>query len=284
MLTSRMTDRPGTTLPAAAVLARNNVRVSGRPDGRPLVFVHGFACDQRMWRLIAPAFEDAHRVVLLDQVGAGRSDPTAYDVARYSTLDGYARDLVEIADALDLRDAVVIGHSVGALVGVLAHLAAPERISGLVLVGASARYVDEPETGYVGGLAAAEVEDLLRTLEANFIGWSTAMAPAVMGNPERPQLGEELTEQFCRTDPDIAARWARVTFLADVRDALPRITARTLVLRCSEDPIVPDAAGRWFAEHVPGGASVLLDATGHCPHLSAPEATRGAIEAFLAGG
>jgi sigma-B regulation protein RsbQ len=268
-------------LRAADVLARNNVRVRGHEAGRPLVFVHGFACDQRMWRHIAPAFEAGHRVVLLDQVGGGASDVTAYDAVRHSRLEGYAEDLVEVAEALDLRDAVLVGHSVGAAAGILAHLMAPGRFAALALVNASARYVDEPETGYLGGLTEADAAELLATIEANFAGWAEAMAPSIMNAPDRPELGAELEDAFCGTDPDIAARWARVSFLTDVRDVLASVEAPVLLLQCTDDPIVPEAAGRWMAARLPDGRFVQLDATGHCPHLSAPAETTAALRAFL---
>lgn len=272
-----------TVLPAEDVLARNNVRTSGVVGARSLVFVHGFACDQRMWRHIAPAFEATHHVVLLDQVGAGQSDLSAYDPERHGRLEGYASDLVEVAEALDLHDAVIVGHSVGASAGLLAHLAAPDRFGALALVNPSARYVDEPATGYVGGLSPEDVQELLQTIEVNFLGWSNAMAPAIMNVPERPELGQELTDIFCGTDPDIAARWARVSFLADIRELLPRVEGRALVMQCADDPIVPEEVGRWMADRLPRGTFVQMHATGHCPHLSAPDETAALIRAFLDG-
>jgi sigma-B regulation protein RsbQ len=270
-------------LPAADVLHRNHVRVSGRADGRPLVFVHGFACDQRMWEQIAAALESEFRVVTLDLIGAGQSDVTAYDVLRHGRVDGYATDLVEIAAALDLRDAVAIGHSFGATVGMLAHIAAPERFGALVLIGPSARYVDDPVNDYVGGLSEDEVEGLLEIIETNFTGWATAMAPTIMGNPERPQLALDLADTYRGTDPEIAARWARVTFHTDVRPVLASVSAPAVVLQSADDPIVPVQTGRWLANHLPGGAFVQLRATGHCPHLSAPEETLAEIRRFLDG-
>jgi sigma-B regulation protein RsbQ len=261
------------------VLSRNNVRVSGREDGRAIVFAHGFGCDQNMWRFVAPAFEDDHRVVLFDHVGAGGSDLTAYDPERYDTLGGYADDLVEIAEGLDLTDAVLVGHSVSSMIGVLAAARAPERFGKLVLVGPSPRYIDDE--GYRGGFSRADIEELLDSMDANFLGWSTAMAPAIMGNADRPELGEELTESFCRTDPEIAARFARVTFLSDNRADLATVTAPTLVLQCSDDVIAPDEVGRFVHERIPGSVFVQLAATGHCPNLSAPQETVEAIRAFV---
>jgi len=262
------------------VLARNNVRTSGVPDGRPMVFAHGFGCDQNMWRLVAPAFDATHRVVLFDAVGAGGSDLGAYDVDRHGSLAGYAQDVVEICEALDLHDVVFVGHSVSAMVGVLAAAAAPERFGALVLVGPSPRYIDDD--GYVGGFTEADIEGLLESLESNYLGWSTTMAPVIMGNDERPELGAELTESFCRTDPDIQRRFARVTFLSDSRADLASVRVPTLVLQCSDDVIAPDAVGEYVHDQIAGSRLVKLEATGHCPNLSAPQETIDAMAQFLA--
>jgi sigma-B regulation protein RsbQ len=261
-----------------SVLERNNVAVSGRPDGRPMIFAHGFGCDQQMWRYVAPAFEDRYKVVLFDHVGAGRSDLTAYDPARYGTLAGYAEDVVEICRALELTDAVFVGHSVSSMIGVLAAGLEPGRIGKLVLVGPSPRYIDGE--GYAGGFSSADIDELLESLESNFLGWSSAMAPAIVGNADRPELGAELTESFCRTDPDIAARFARVTFTSDNRADLASVRVPTLVMQCSDDVIAPAEVGAYVHRAIPGSTFVQLEATGHCPNLSAPEETIEAIRAF----
>jgi sigma-B regulation protein RsbQ len=261
------------------VVARHNVTVSGVRDGQPMLFAHGFGCDQNMWRYVAPRFEDAFRVVRFDLVGAGGSDPAAYDVERYSSLSGYASDVVELCREMELRDVVFVGHSVSAMIGVLASLEAPELFAKLVLVGPSPRYVDDD--GYVGGFTRADIDELLDSLESNYLGWSSAIAPVIMGNPQRPELGEELTASFCRTDPEIARRFARVTFLSDNRADLPRVTTPTLVLQCTDDVIAPVAVGEYVRDAVPGASLVMLDATGHCPNLSAPDATTDAIAAFV---
>ncbi|MFT7836801.1 alpha/beta hydrolase [Saccharothrix sp. BKS2] len=262
------------------VLSRNHVTVSGREDGRAVVFSHGFGCDQNMWRSVVPAFERDHRVVLFDHVGAGRSDLSAWLPERYSTLDGYAGDVLELLDELDLRDVVFVGHSVSAMIGVLAANRDPSRFGALVLVGPSPRYVDDG--AYRGGFTAEDIDEMLESLDSNYLGWSTAMAPAIMGNPERPELGEELTESFCRTDPDIARHFARVTFLSDNRADLPLVTVPTLVLQCREDVIAEQRVGEYVHRSIPGSELVVLDATGHCPHLSAPEATAEAVLDFAA--
>jgi len=260
------------------VLARNNVHLSGHGD-RAMVFAHGFGCDQNMWRFVAPAFEDDFKVVLFDHVGAGGSDLSAYDYRKYSTLSGYAEDVVEIGRELGLKDAVFVGHSVSAMIGVLASLKAPGMFSQLVLVGPSARYIDDGD--YVGGFSEKQIGELLEFLEDNHMGWSAAMAPSIMGNPDRPELGEELTNSFCRTDPDIAKAFARVTFTSDNRADLPKVSVPTLILQCKEDIIAAREVGEFVHRQIAGSRMVVLDATGHCPNLSAPKEVVSAMQAFV---
>jgi sigma-B regulation protein RsbQ len=245
-----------------------------------MVFAHGFGCDQSMWRFVVPDFEVDHRVVLFDHVGAGGSDLSAYDPDKYGSLHGYASDVVEICRELGLTDVVFVGHSVSAMIGVLAAAEAPELFGALVLIGPNPRYVDED--GYSGGFCRADIVALLDSLDSNHLGWSTAMAPVIMGNPEQPELSAELTNSFCRTDPRIARQFARVTFLSDNRADLATVRLPTLVLQCSADVIAPDAVGEYVHRTVAGSVLTRLRATGHCPHLSAPEETTAAIRAFLA--
>jgi sigma-B regulation protein RsbQ len=244
-----------------------------------MLFAHGFGCDQNMWRYVAPAFADRYRVVLFDHVGAGATDPASYDPERHDSLRGYADDVVEICESLDLRDVVFVGHSVSAMIGVLAHVARPGLFGALVLVGPSPRYIDDE--GYVGGFTRPDIDELLGSLESNYLGWSSAMAPVIMGNGDRPELGQELTASFCRTDPEIARRFARVTFLSDNRGDLAAVSVPTLVLQCRDDVIAPVEVGTYVHDAIPGSTLTVLDATGHCPNLSAPEATVAAIEEFL---
>ena len=261
------------------MLVRNNVHVHGDPAHRPMLFAHGFGCDQNMWRFVWPAFADDHRVILFDHVGNGGSDSAAYDARRYGSLEGYAEDILEICRELDLSDVVFVGHSVAAMMGVLAAAREPERFGALVLVGPSPRYVDTED--YSGGFTREDIDGLLESLESNYLGWSSAMAPVIMGNPDRPELGEELTNSFCRTDPEIARRFARVTFLSDNRDDLAKVQVPALVLQCRDDAIAPTHVGEYVQERMPNATLTVLDATGHCPNLSAPEATVDAIRAFL---
>lgn len=258
---------------------RHNVTIRGKPDGQPMLFAHGFGCDQNMWRLVTPAFEDDYLVVLYDLAGYGGSDLSSWSPERYADLTGYARDVLEICEELDLRETIFVGHSVSSMIGALAAIERPGRFAKLVMVGPSPRYIDEGD--YVGGFTSEDIDSLLESLESNYLGWSAQMAPVIMGNGDRPELGAELTESFCRTDPEIARHFARVTFLGDNREDLPRISHPTLVLQCSEDVIAPKAVGAYVHERIPGSRFVLMDATGHCPNLSAPGETIEAIRAFL---
>ncbi|KOU44039.1 sigma factor sigB regulation protein rsbQ [Streptomyces sp. WM6373] len=260
---------------------RNNVTVTGNPQGRTVVLAHGFGCDQNMWRLTVPALVEDYRVVLFDYVGSGRSDLSTFSETRYASLAGYAQDVVDVCGALDLRGAVFVGHSVSAMIGVLAAGMAPERIGALVMVAPSPRYIDDE--GYRGGFSAEDIEELLDSLESNYLGWSAAMAPVIMGNAERPELGEELTNSFCATDPAMARVFARTTFLSDSRQELKEVSVPTLVLDCTQDAIAPREVGAFVHRAIPGSTLITLDATGHCPHMSAPEATNQAITGFLAG-
>jgi len=261
------------------VMTRNNVSVVGATRGQPMMFAHGFGCDQNMWRHVAPAFADEYRIVLFDHVGAGGSDLGAYSRTKYASLDGYAADVLEICRELELRDVIFVGHSVSAMIGVLAAAAEPERFAKLILVGPSPRYIDDDE--YHGGFTRKDIEGLLDALDSNFLGWSHTYAPAIMGRPDRPDLGEELTNSFCRTDPEIARQFARVTFLSDNRADLRRVTTPTLVLQCSDDIIAPSSVGKFVHEELRGSELVHLQAKGHCPNLSAPEETVEAIRRFL---
>lgn len=263
------------------VLDRNAVRVSGRPDGRPVVLVHGFGCDAGVWQRVVPALEPHVRVVVLDQVGAGSSDLSAYDPVRYDGLEGYARDLVEVCEALDLQDAVLVGHSVSAMTAVLAQPRSSGRVTGLVLVGPSPRYVDDPRTGYRGGFSREEVEGLLTTLESDWVGWSAAMAPVIAGS-DHPVAGRELEETFCRFDPEVAAQFAEVVFLSDTRADLDRVTVPSLVLQCRDDALAAVEVGEYVAGRLPDARLLVLETTGHCPHMTAPGLVAEAVLDFVA--
>jgi sigma-B regulation protein RsbQ len=261
-----------------SVLKRNNVHVTG--EGPPMVFVHGFGCDQNMWRLLAPHFARKYQVILLDLVGSGGSDLAAYDRDKYASLHGYAEDLCQVLQRVTDAPAICVGHSVSSMIGLLANLQRPDAFLAQVMVGPSPCYVNDGD--YFGGFERSDIESLLETLEGNYLGWSSNMAPAIMGAPDQPELAVELTNSFCRTDPEIAKQFARVTFLSDHRADLPRLMAPTLVLQCSHDLIAPMAVGEYLQRHIPDCTMRVVDNVGHCPHLSAPSATVAAMEEFLA--
>ena len=247
-----------------------------------MLFAHGFGCDQGMWRHVAPAFAADHRVVLFDHVGAGGSDVAAYDRVKYGSLSGYADDVLEIIDALDLRDVVFVGHSVSSMIGVLAAVRRPERFAKLVLVAPSPRYIHDD--GYVGAFSREDIDGLLELLESNSMAWSSVLGPTIMGNSDRPELGDELVASFCRMDPDIARQFARVTFLSDNRADLPRLRTPSLILQCSQDAIAPECVGEYLHRTLRDSVLVKMRATGHCPNLSAPDETVAEIRAFVGRG
>jgi sigma-B regulation protein RsbQ len=257
---------------------RNNVSVHG--DGpTDIIFAHGYGCDQNMWRLLTPAFAGRYRIILYDLVGSGRSDLSAYDRAKYSTLSGHARDLLEIAAEFARGPCVFVGHSVSAMVGVLAGIAEPERFSAQVMIGPSPSYINDGD--YVGGFTREDINSLLDTLDSNYLGWASAMAPTIMGAPDRPELGQELTNSFCQTDPAIAKHFARVTFLSDNRADISKLQTRSLILQCSDDLIAPRAVGEYMHRVMRNSTLRYIDNIGHCPHLSAPKAITECMNAFL---
>jgi sigma-B regulation protein RsbQ len=260
------------------VLARNHVQVQG--EGPAMVFVHGFGCDQNMWRLLAPRFAARYRTVLVDLVGSGSSDSSAWNPDRYATLHGHANDICQVMRACEIRDAVFVGHSVSAMIGLLANLECPELFSAQVMVGPSPCYINDGD--YFGGFERGDILQLLETLESNYLGWSSNMAPVIMGAPDQPELAQELTNSFCRTDPEIAKHFARVTFLSDHRADLRKLQTPTLILQCSDDVIAPQAVGEYMHRMIPHSTLRVIENVGHCPHLSAPSASVAAIEEFLA--
>ncbi|KRP58619.1 alpha/beta fold hydrolase [Pseudomonas trivialis] len=258
---------------------RNNVHVMGGGMAT-LVFSHGFGCNQAMWNYLAPHFTERFRVVMYDLVGAGLSDLIAFDKTKYDTLDGYARDLNEIIAAYAQGPVILVGHSVSAMIGALADRLLPGRIAAHVMIGPSPRYIDD--AGYVGGFKRSDIDDLLDTLDSNYLGWSSAMAPVIMGAPGQPELSEALTESFCRTEPDIARQFARVTFMSDNREDVIGLAAPVLILQSSDDLIAPVVVGEYLHRVVPNSTYYLIDNIGHCPHMSAPAACAAAMHSFLA--
>lgn len=260
------------------ILKRNNVTVHGHGPVT-MLFAHGFGCDQNMWRLLAPDFEARYRTVLYDLTGCGGSDLSAYDRDRYGALEGHANDMLEILAAVDAGPTIIVGHSVSSMVGLLAAIDQPERFVAQIMVGPSACYLNDGD--YQGGFNREDIEELLATMDLNYLGWSSAMAPTIMGAPDRPALAEELTNSFCRTDPEIAKHFAKVTFTSDLRPKLPLSPVPSLILQCSDDIIAPVSVGEYMHRTMPRSELKLIDNVGHCPHLSSPSASAEAIHAFL---
>ena len=261
------------------ILARNNVRVFGQ-GARTMVFAHGFGCDQNMWRRVTSAFAQDFRIVLFDYVGSGRSDRRAYSAERYGSLGGYAQDLLDVCAALELENAVFVGHSVSGMIGALASIREPKRFSDLIMVCPSPRYINDGD--YVGGFERADIVGLLDMMEQNYLGWASFLAPVVMKNDDRPELAKELEDSFCSTDPKTARLFAEVTFFSDNRADVPQIKTPSLIIQCSDDAIAPVDVGEYLSRHLSGSVLQVIEATGHCPHLSHPDATVRVIRDYLA--
>lgn len=267
----------------AAILRRSHVRVSGQ--GRDtIVFAHGFGCDQRMWRFVAPHFEATHRVVLFDHIGCGRSDLAAYDDERHGSLEGYASDVLDILDALELERCTLVGHSISSTIGMMAARRSPGRFERLVLLAPSPRFVNEPSSGYVGGFEAADIEGMLELMQTNHFGWASFLAPLVMHETNPAPLTEELESSLCALEPRCAQRFARITFFSDSRALLPEVTVPALVVQCTDDAIAPRHIGRYLCDRLPAATLVEIEAAGHCPHMSHPDLTIAAIEGYLRTG
>lgn len=257
---------------------RNNVKVIGR-GSEVLLFAHGFGCDQNTWRALIPAFEDNYRIVLFDYVGAGGSDLTAYKEQRYNTLEGYAQDIIDICAELELQDVTLIGHSVSSMIGLLAIKKAPHFFKKIVFIGPSPRYMND--IGYYGGIEAKDLEELLEVMDRNYLGWSKLVAPSIMANPDRPQLAADLAASFCATDPEIARKFARVTFLSDNRKDLSSLSLPSLTIQCEEDFLTSKEVALYIQEHTQNNELVMLPTKGHCPHLSDPQGVIKAIQDFI---
>lgn len=260
------------------IIQRNNVTVTGKGE-KTMLFAHGYGCDQQMWRYITPAFEQDYKIVLFDHVGFGKADTSGYSKERYASLQAYADDMLKICAALELQEVIFVGHSVSAMIGVLAAIREPNRFSRLMLVSPSPRYIDDGD--YIGGFSQADMERLLETLDSDYLGWAHTLAPVIMANPDRPELSLELTQSFCRSNEEVAKDFARITFLSDNRRDVAKVTIPTLILQCSDDSIAPLPVGHYLHRQMPGSQLQILEATGHCPNLSAPEETIAAMKRFL---
>jgi sigma-B regulation protein RsbQ len=265
-------------MPHLNALRRNNVNILGNGN-QAILFAHGYGCDQSMWRQVYPSFADKYKVVLFDYVGSGASDVTALNSTRYSSLRGYAQDIVEIIHEADLGKVHFVGHSVSSMIGALASIDSPESFETLTMIGPSPCYINSGD--YHGGMERADIDGLLETLESNHIAWAATMAPAIMGNPDAPELAAELQASFCRMDPFLANHFARVTFLSDNRTDLPKVKTKTLILQCQRDVIAGTSVGEYVHQWLPDSQLVMMEATGHCPHMSAPREVIKELSRFL---
>ncbi len=263
---------------SSSILKRNNVTVFGS-GAQVMLLAHGFGCDQNMWRFVTPAFQDKYKIVLFDYVGSGKSDITAYNSQRYSELHGYAQDIIEICDALQLEDIIFVGHSVSSMIGLLAAIDRPELFSKMIFVSPSPRYLND--TNYNGGFSKEDLDGLLDVMDNNYVGWANFLAPVVMKNEDRPELTKELEESFCATDPLIARNFAEVTFFSDNRTDLAKLAVPCLILQCADDALAPDEVGSFVHKMMKESTLKRMKATGHCPHMSHPEETIAVIQEFL---
>ena len=261
------------------IINRNNVRVSGNGD-RPIVFVHGFGCDQMMWRYVVPAFTQEYQTVVFDLVGSGKSDLSAFDLERYSNLNGYARDISEVIEALELWNVVLVGHSVSAILCAIAAINEPNRFSHLIMVAPSPRYINDLPN-YFGGFEREDIDEMFDLMDRNYMGWASFLAPITMKNEGDPKLAAELEASFCSTDPITARTFATATFYGDNRQQLPQVPIPCLVMQCANDSIAPDEVGKYVHQHLPQSTLVKMNATGHCPHLSHPQETITVIRNYL---
>ncbi|MDQ2719111.1 MAG: alpha/beta hydrolase [Bacteroidota bacterium] len=261
-----------------SIVERNNVKITGK-GSKVILFAHGFGCDQHSWDFIVDEFTENYKVILFDYVGAGKSDLKSYNSEKYGSLDGYAQDILDICGELGLKNIIFVGHSVSAMIGLLAANKEPSYFEKLVFVGPSPRYLNEP--GYIGGFERSDLDSLFEFMDNNYLGWSESLGPAIIGNPERPELGKFMSNSFCSTDPDIAKEFAKVTFFSDNRADLGKLTIPSLTLQCQEDIIAPVPVGQYVHNHVGNNLLVMLKAKGHCPHISEPAETVAAIKAFI---
>ncbi|WDU78366.1 alpha/beta fold hydrolase [Lysinibacillus sp. G01H] len=260
------------------VVVRNNVTILGQGD-QTLIFAHGFGCDQNMWRFITPAFMDKYQIILFDYVGSGNSDTNAYSSEKYQSLQGYVQDVLDIIETLSLQNSIFVGHSISAMIGLLASIQHPDYFKKLIMIGPSPCYLNDD--GYRGGFERSDIAELLDMMEMNFTGWASYMAPIAMSNPEQPALTQELKQTFIAADPIIAKEFAEVTFLSDHRSELSKVSVPSLIIQCSEDSIVPIGVGDYLHHHLKNSTLQLMEAKGHYPHISHPNETIQCIADFL---
>ncbi|MYL23199.1 alpha/beta fold hydrolase [Halomonas alkaliantarctica] len=264
---------------SAYIRRRNNVTVRGQGE-RTLMLAHGFGCDQKMWRFLIPRLERHYTLVLFDYVGSGNSDTSAFDVERYARLEGYAQDILDICEALSLKDVTLIGHSVSSIIGLIACETAPERFSRLVMIAPSPSFQNHPPD-YYGGFEQEDLQDLLDLMDMNYIDWANYLAPLVMDKQNGDTLVNELSDSFCSIDPVAAKTFAQATFTADYRHILPDTPCPTLIVQSKHDALAPQHIGHYMHDVMPHSTLLMIDTVGHCPHMSHPRQVLDAVLDFL---
>ncbi|WP_025143776.1 alpha/beta fold hydrolase [Pedobacter jeongneungensis] len=260
------------------ILIRNNVKILGE-GSQVIMLAHGFGCAQSSWKYITDAFLEDYKVILFDYVGSGDSDLSQYDKRKYATLEGYACDVIDIIETLELSNVIFIGHSVSSMIGMIAALQLPEAFKKLIFIGPSPRYLNDRD--YIGGFNIGDLETIFEHIAEDYVGWSKQLAPVVMDTPSKPELSDFLQECFEATDPSVALAFAMATFKADYRDKLKDLEVPSLTLQSSNDIMAPLSAGEFIYKNTPENFLVVMKATGHFPHISAPEETIKEIKEFI---
>lgn len=260
------------------VLTAFNINTSGK-GSRPILFANGLGCDQNVWRYVAPAFEDDYKVILFDYVGSGKSDKSIYNKDKYQSLNGYADDVLAICDALNTRDVILVAHSVSSMIGLLAAIKRPQFFSRIIMLGPSPCYMNIPP--YFGGFTKEDLHQLLDLMKENYPQWASYFAPLAVGNPDRPQIADQVETTFCTADPDITCEFAKAAFLADNRADLCKLTVPTLIMQPAEDIVAPTQVGEYTHKNIAGSTIYYMKGTGHFPLLSAVDETISMIKQYL---
>lgn len=258
---------------------KNNVKLVGKLDGPTIIFAHGFGTDQNAWTKVSEAFLANYRVILFDNVGGGASDPEAFSPNKYNSLEAYVDDLINICTDYEVKNAIMVGHSVSGMISLLTAIKRPDFFSKLILVGASPRYLNDVD--YVGGFEQQDLDALFDTMANNYFAWVSGFSAAAMGNPDKPQLAESFASTLKVIRPDIAQSVARVIFQSDYREELPKLDKKTLIIQAKEDIAVPIEVAEFLNKQIANSKLTVIEAYGHFPHISAPQEVINEIEQFI---
>lgn len=251
------------------IIARNNVKIFGEGE-QTLLLAHGFGCDQNMWRFVKSDLGKKYRLVLFDYVGSGKSDLASFSSEKYSALDGYAENIIDVCRALNLEKVTIVGHSVSSMIGLIASIDSPQYFANMVMICPSPCFLNFPPN-YFGGFERKDLEELIDLMDKNYIGWANYLAPLVMGSNNSPELIGEMSGSFCSTDPIIARVFAEATFFSDHRDILPKAKHPALVLQSRVDALASPSVGEYVQNNLPNSKMEIIDAEGHCLHMTCPE-------------